>query len=175
MDKTSEKNRTQAEEKTPSMPTRVNDTFHVFTWLGNIQSTPADSSAGIDTEMVVKQLQEIETYILCSTGTRDRSAYSRCGTSSRRAVHDYLAEHSIETEQRNSGTKKQYEARVNLYNAADLVFRFFLPWMVDSQAPTVGKFWGALRSLVEVSATVLRVAACSTDTLPDGQHFQEDR
>lgn len=155
MDSTGENNSTQAEETTtPNMPARVNNIFHVFTWLGNTQSAPGSPSMGIDTDLVVKQLQEIETYILCSTGARDRSAYSRCGMSSRRAVHEYLANHMMETEHRGVGAKKQYEARVNLYNTADLVFRFFLPWRVDSQAPTVGKFWGALLSLVEVSAVI---------------------
>lgn len=175
MNSPGDKDRTQAEEKTSSMPTRVNDTFHVFTWLGNTQSTPVSSSAATDTELVVKQLQEIETYILCSTGTRDRTAYSHCRTSSRKAVHDFLAEHTMETDHRTVGTKKQYEARVSLYNTADFVFRFFLPWTLDSQAPTVGKFWGALHSLVGVSAAILRVAGCCINTNTDAQYFQEDR
>ncbi|KAK8005582.1 Mg2+ transporter protein- CorA-like protein [Apiospora arundinis] len=45
--------------------------------------------------------------------------------------------------------KKLYSQRVDIYNAADLVCQFFLPNDMDEDAPTVGKFWGAIMSFVK--------------------------
>jgi len=45
--------------------------------------------------------------------------------------------------------KMYYEERVDIINAAEVVFAFFLP--SDYQGPTAEKFWGAIRFLIEVS------------------------
>jgi hypothetical protein len=39
-----------------------------------------------------------------------------------------------------------------VFNAADTLFRCFLP--VDFEGPTVGQYWGAVQSLVDVSETL---------------------
>ena len=49
------------------------------------------------------------------------------------------------------GKRDDYEHRIDIFNAADQIFRFFLPWRVSNDAPTVGKFWAAVQNLIEAS------------------------
>lgn len=135
-----------------TLPARVNNTFHVFTWLETVQAG-FKGSADLDVEAITGQLQEVEEFLLYSTTMAERRAYNNCNWSSRKLVHAYLEDRGQELEDGNEKLKKKqdYEERVDLYNAADLVYRFFLPWRLDADAPTVGKFWGAISTLVEVS------------------------
>jgi hypothetical protein len=144
----------QQENVKITLPESVNDTFHVFTWMENVQLGSTDTS-DLDVEAVVKQLQVAEEFLLGSTTMRERRAYHMCPPSSRQLIHAYLEDRGQERDSSadDKPKKKQdYEDRVDVYNAAELVFRFFLPWRFDKDAPTVGKFWGAVQCLVGVSA-----------------------
>lgn len=41
-----------------------------------------------------------------------------------------------------------------MFNTADIIFRFFFP--ADAKVATVGKFWGAVEFLIEVSVKARR-------------------
>ncbi|KAI1465730.1 uncharacterized protein F4812DRAFT_110004 [Daldinia caldariorum] len=123
--------------------------FHVFSWL-EIGENEGDGIMPYNVEQLTTSLREIEEYLITSTGMRDRSAYRNCEISSRRSVHAYLSQGSgIEKAEELDWQKNEYEKRVDLYNAADIIFDFFLPQYVDESTPTIGKFWGAIDSLVQ--------------------------
>ncbi|KAI1774117.1 hypothetical protein F4818DRAFT_420890 [Hypoxylon cercidicola] len=129
----------------------VDNNFHVFTWLDIAENEANDTKSDDDT--LITHLREIEDYLLTSTSMRDRNQYNNCNSSSQQAVHAYLKEKGLETEkaEEESQDKQEYENKVDLYNAADIVFSFFLPQSLDENTPTVGQFWHSVRSLVEMS------------------------
>ncbi|KAI1142915.1 hypothetical protein F5Y05DRAFT_408368 [Hypoxylon sp. FL0543] len=138
-------------QKTEDKPTRTTDkTFHVFTWM---EMTQMDDDC-LESEVVPlnTDLQEAEEYLLRSTSMRDRNAYQNCNLSSQRSVHAYLKGKSIRIEKMDNDNqeKRAYENKVDLYNAADIVFSFFLPRSLGEDTPMVGKFWGAIETLVEI-------------------------
>jgi len=45
--------------------------------------------------------------------------------------------------------RQTYETKVEVVNAAELLFQFFLPSRFEG--PTVGKYWGALDRVLKVS------------------------
>lgn len=129
----------------------VDNNFHVFSWLYMTENEP--DGAALDHEMITTQLQEAEEYLLSSTTIRDRNAYHNCNSSSRRFVYTYLKDkgQKIDNSEEETQERREYENKVDLYNAADITFSFFLPQLSSKDTPTVGKFWGAIQNLVEVS------------------------
>ncbi|KAK7931229.1 Mg2+ transporter protein- CorA-like/Zinc transport protein ZntB [Apiospora marii] len=127
----------------------VSELFHVFTWLDDVQLEPGSSSAG---ESAIQQsLGEVDGYLASSTKLQEKSAYKRCNHSTRQTVHAYLEGQSQAIgSQGDDERSKDYSQRVDIYNAAELVFQFFLPVSVDQDVPTVGKYWGAVQKLVEM-------------------------
>ncbi|KAF3055618.1 hypothetical protein GL218_06953 [Daldinia childiae] len=145
-----------ATENTDNKNTKVekyqttDDKFHVFSWLEMAESE--DDSGELDVEALVTNLQEAEDYLLKSTSLRDRNAYHNCNVSSQSSVHAYLRGKGLRIEKtdENSAEKRGYETKIDFYNAADIIFSFFLPQVLSEDAPTIGKFWGAVESLVEI-------------------------
>lgn len=128
---------------------KVDNNFHVFTWLNIAENEANDTES--DGETLVTQLREVQDYLLNSTTMRDRNAYHYCNSSSQRSVHTYLKDMGVEIEKtiEESEEKQDYENKIDLYNAADIVFSFFLPQLLDEDTPTVGQFWGSVRRLVD--------------------------
>ncbi|KAI0852613.1 hypothetical protein F5Y00DRAFT_176805 [Daldinia vernicosa] len=128
----------------------ADDKFHVFSWLEMAESE--DDSGELDVEALITNLQEAEDYLLKSTSMRDRNAYHNCNLSSRSSVHAYLRGKGLRIEKKDeeSVEKRGYENKIDFYNAADIVFSFFLPQSLSEDTPTIGKFWGAVESLVEI-------------------------
>ncbi|KAI2633689.1 hypothetical protein GGS26DRAFT_56879 [Hypomontagnella submonticulosa] len=142
-------------ENTQSKPPNGVDTsFHVFSWLAMAEAETGDTE--LDAEALTTDLQEAEQYLLGSTAMGNRNAYQRCSQSTQSSVYDYLETQGSKIEKNNgesreeSRNRREYETRVDLYNAAEIIFSFFLPQSLGIGAPTVGKFWGAIRSLVEI-------------------------
>ncbi|KAK8069876.1 Mg2+ transporter [Apiospora phragmitis] len=123
-------------------------TFHVFTWLDTVQLASQNDTS--NEQALTQQLSDIESYLLNSAKMLQRSAYRCCNWSTRRLVHAYLEDQGQDIDSQEETRKKQYSHRVDIYNAADLVSQFFLPPRTDQDAPTVGKFWDAILSLVEM-------------------------
>ncbi|KAI2782312.1 hypothetical protein F4815DRAFT_30049 [Daldinia loculata] len=138
----------------------TDDKFHVFSWLGMTESE--GDNRELDAEALITDLGEVENYLLKSTSMRDRNAYHNCNMSSQSSVHAYLRGKGLRIEKADekSAEKRGYETKIDFYNAADIVFSFFLPQLLSEDAPTIGKFWGAVESLVEI---------------PDAKVNEEDR
>ncbi|OTB14339.1 hypothetical protein K445DRAFT_23746 [Daldinia sp. EC12] len=125
--------------------------FHVFSWL---EMDGNEGNGGVpDIEALTESLQETEDYLLQSTSMKDRNSYRNCKLSSRGYVHAYLKSQGLRIEnlEEKGWQKNDYEQKVDLYNAADIVFSFFLPQYLGIDKPTIGRFWGAVDSLVQIT------------------------
>lgn len=105
-----------------------------------------------EAESLRTQLQEMEDFLGNETNRLDRQAYKNCPEATRSAALTYLEEQAAAVK-KNSHLKRHFEDRVDVFNAAEVVFRFFLP--LDSGGPTVGKYWGAVHRIVQVSTKLL--------------------
>lgn len=136
----------------PDISKRMNsiprlESVSIFAFLEGVQQP-----AGVDTSVLDEHLLEIEDFLLNQTNFTDRKAYRGCNPSSRRSVHGILQKRgSILSQSSDSSGRDQidYEEDVEIFNTADIIFRFLFP--ADAVVATVGKFWGAVKLLIEVS------------------------
>ncbi|KAF9879715.1 hypothetical protein CkaCkLH20_02526 [Colletotrichum karsti] len=124
---------------------KANDKFHVFSWADGHAPSPVDGPNFI---LLQSQLSEVEDFLTTETNGPDRRAYLDSEVSSRDAVYAYLERQGAAIQElKNKPLKKQlYEERVDIFNAADTLLRFFLPPLFDG--PTTERFWGAVMNLV---------------------------
>jgi hypothetical protein len=140
----------------------VKEQFHVFTWLNAFN----DAQGSGTTSSVVgarymspstrsleleEDLKEIDTFLNQKTSLTDRLTYRRCPFQQRTELYKLLTKEGKDITAMNDSTQTQrelYENKVDILNAADLFFQFFLP--ASFQGPTVGKYWGSLFQLLEV-------------------------
>ncbi|KAI8279225.1 hypothetical protein K4K56_012772 [Colletotrichum sp. SAR 10_98] len=129
---------------------KANERFHVFSWADAHTSSPVEGPNFI---VLQKQLSEVEDFLTAETNGPDRRAYLDSEASGRDEVYAYLEQQGAAIKElKNKPWKKQdYEDRVDIFNAADTLFRFFLPPLFDG--PTTERFWGAVMSLVWVPAS----------------------
>lgn len=122
--------------------------FHVFSWAKTRTPSPV---GGPNFVVLQKQLSEVEEFLTAETNGADRRAYLDADISTREAAYAYLEQQGVAIqEMKNQPLKKRdYEERVDIFNAADTLFRFFLPPRFDG--PTTERFWGAVMNLVWVS------------------------
>ncbi|KAI8965869.1 hypothetical protein F5Y11DRAFT_258925 [Daldinia sp. FL1419] len=128
----------------------IDGKFHVFSWLEMSESEGNNKEP--NAEALTANLREAEGYLIKSTSMRDRNAYNNCNISSQSSVYAYLKGKGLRIEKMDKGSreKREYKNRIDLYNAADIVFSFFLPQSLGEDIPTIGKFWGAVESLIEI-------------------------
>lgn len=106
----------------------------------------------IDEEALDDHLREVEDFLLSQTRFSDQRAYTACPEATRDLLYKHLDREGAELAQRKDSDRERqhnYETRLAIFNAADLVFNFFFPPRVD--VPTIGKFWGALTAVITVS------------------------
>ena len=140
----------RVELDTQTLPKETNETFHVFTWLPHVQLFSSDHVPLVDSDALQKQMEEVDNYLRSGTTFSDKKAYQDCKESPRASSFEYLEEQgkAIETAKNKTQRKYEYEERIDILNAADVVFRLFLPG--THSGPTTAKYWGAIRNLVEV-------------------------
>lgn len=110
----------------------------------------------LNLQNIIEQLTAAHHYLLGSTSRNDRKAYQECKTSTQEHVYAYLetAHKRSESESiEGSRTRTRLARAIDLFNAAAVVYDFFFPSIFPNDAPTVGKFWGAIEVLVEVRHT----------------------
>ncbi len=141
----------RVELEAQTLPSEANETFHVFTWLAHVQVFSSNRVSLVDSDALRKQMEEVDNYLKNETGFSDKKAYRDCKESTRASSFEYLEEQgkAIETANKKARGKHEYEERIDILNAADVVLRLFLPVAYDG--PTTAKYWGAIRSLVEVN------------------------
>jgi hypothetical protein len=122
--------------------------FHVFECVDGVR-IPGEN--GIDQAALLDLLEETDGFLNSATTFSDRRDYRDCPTRSRFAAYGLLKEQGVElgTAGKRAYGQQRYENRVDLFNAVDMIFRFFLP--PTFEGPTIGKFWGAMDRIVEVS------------------------
>jgi len=157
--------RDQRRSKSDVSPHGNKDGFHIFTW-----STPTDESRNtspappavnisqdspnVEGPKLEDDQKEIDDFLRLKTNLNDRLAYRACPLSKRIELYKALAKERTElssgtgTDQPDQNRRKRYETKVDILNAADSIFQFFLP--SDLQSMTAQKYWGALYRLWEV-------------------------
>ncbi|KAB8298999.1 hypothetical protein EYC80_001134 [Monilinia laxa] len=128
------------------------DEFHVFSWMNTHIEVPDSSKTDKDSstpnfEAVVseillqKDLQEIDDYLLQATSLSERFAYKASPRHTRKQFYDVLIE--VESKvQADQSLQATYELQVELANAAETLFVFFLS--PQQSGPTIEKYWGPL-------------------------------
>lgn len=150
-----EQNKRLSPDWKPDVSKRTNsiprlESVSTFTFLEGVPQP-----AGVDTSILNEHLLEVEDFLLNQTNFTDRKAYRGCNPSSRKIVYGILQKRgSILSQSSDSSDKVQidYEEDVEIFNTADVIFRFFFP--ANTIVATVGKFWGAVKLLIEVSGMV---------------------
>ncbi|EFQ35288.1 uncharacterized protein GLRG_10432 [Colletotrichum graminicola M1.001] len=131
----------------PGRPSKASDVFHVFSWAEATRPSPMEGPNFI---VLQRQLSEVEEFLTAETNGPDRRSYLEGETSTRNEVHLYLEQLATDMHSTPTTWKKQeYEDRIDIFNAADSLFRFFLPPLFDG--PTTDRFWGAVMNLVRIS------------------------
>ncbi|KAK0381418.1 hypothetical protein CLIM01_01279 [Colletotrichum limetticola] len=130
----------------PGQSNKTNEMFHVFSWAEARSPSPMEGPNFI---VLQKQLSEVEEFLTAETNGPDRRAYLEAEMSTRNEVFEYLEQQGAQIQDTKKLWKKQdYDERVDIFNAADSLFRFFLPPLFDG--PTTERFWGAVMNLVRI-------------------------
>ena len=121
--------------------------FHVYSWL-SAQRLEADATfVNADKQRITKDLETMHSYLSKDNNSSvDRLAYNNCPESTHSQDLEIAKSKASETKYKE--WPWNYEGRVDLFNAAESVFLFFLPRGYDG--PTVPKFWGAIREMLRV-------------------------
>ncbi|KAH6898806.1 hypothetical protein B0T10DRAFT_120301 [Thelonectria olida] len=117
------------------------DSLHVM-MLPRAISKASASMSGISALKL--HLESAHQFLLSSTSYSSRKLYKDCQSSTRKECYDYLEglPARVDMDQSNA-LRSLYEAKVDIFNAAEILYEFFLPF--NCEDPTSGKFWGAIR------------------------------
>ena len=127
------------------------ESFSVFAWLDGASNSDTEL---INSAVIRDHLEEVDDWLRRMTSFGDAKAYKACGRSSRSSIRLFLEEKGRELEDVKSDRGEGYtnviqhrfEDLIDIFNAAETIFRFFLP--VDFEGPTVGKYWGVIKSII---------------------------
>ncbi|KAF5867786.1 putative mg2+ transporter protein [Botrytis fragariae] len=131
------------------------DEFHVFSWMNTqidksispnlTRSSAARNVAIVNETLLHDDLQEINDFLLQKTNINERFAYKASPRHTRKQFYDILfkVESKIQTDQSLQAT---YELQVELANAAEVLFRFFLS--PQDLGHTTEEFWGPLYEII---------------------------
>ena len=120
--------------------------FSIFTYLDGVWTTPNTNRLALE-----KHLEAVDEYLLRETSFSDRRRYTSCPEGSRMSLYTQLKTRGLEMPMSPDGTGEygSIDNQIDLFNVADVVFSFFLPF--STAIPTASKFWGALGRHMEVS------------------------
>lgn len=146
----------------PATKTLSSNEFHVFNWMNThidksnspklAKGSPTPTFlASINEALLQDDLQEIDDYLLQKTNFSERFAYKASPRHTRKQFYDVLVkvESKIWDDQSLRAT---YELQVELANAAEALFEFFLS--PQNPGPTTEKYWGPLYEIVIVSQSL---------------------
>jgi len=131
------------------------DQICVLKWL--VSQNPGRDSAHDDT-LLNTELTEVDAYLKGAVKIRmqDKRAYKRAPKSTRgRCYHDLETEAQALNEkgQGSSSREGDHRDRIDILNAADTLFEFFLP--ADYSGPTTDKYWGAVFEIITVQCFLI--------------------
>ncbi|KAM0139403.1 hypothetical protein ACHAP3_003173 [Botrytis cinerea] len=131
------------------------DEFHLFNWMNTqidvavtpslTRSSTTRDVASINETLLHDDLQEINDYLLQKTNINEKFAYKASPRHSRKQFYDILFE--VESKiQADQSLQTTYGLQVELANAAEVLFRFFLS--PQDSGPTTEEFWGPLYEII---------------------------
>ncbi len=138
----------------PMLDSRKSE-FSVFGWLNSYDESLRGAVKIIPPEIQYQQLEqdlrEADDFMNHKTNLNEKLTYRACPVKTRLEVYRMLVEErqDITAEPESDQTKrKKYETKVDILNAGESLFQFFLPR--NSVGPSIGKFWGGLFQILEV-------------------------
>ncbi|KAI3336240.1 hypothetical protein F4824DRAFT_462651 [Ustulina deusta] len=134
---------------TPSVSTvdelsQESQSFSVFAWI--------QPSSGISRTMAARaELGRIDQFIRRKTRKTDQRAYTECPEATPEEIRAELErlpveKHLLELDE-GSGLRLALRDRIDAFNAAVVVFTYFLP--LQFVGPSIGKVWGSLKLLLD--------------------------
>lgn len=130
--------------------------FHVLTWLNTAQINQSGRISNVNVQQLEEDLEDMDYFLSHKTTLVERIAYKECPQVSRLKVYSLLEQEertlveSAAKEQKQDERKPHiYELRVDIVNAAESIFQFFLPSLFEG--PTVLKYWGVIHQFLVVS------------------------
>ncbi|RYP33654.1 hypothetical protein DL767_004649 [Monosporascus sp. MG133] len=123
--------------------------FSIFSCLNGVSKSDTEC---VDRELINDHLEEVDDWLRHMTSFGDVKAYKNCGRTSRSSIRHFLEEKGRELENSDPESReakaeqRRFEEKIDIFNAADSIFQFFLPG--DFEGRTVGKYWGAIESLI---------------------------
>ncbi|KAF4448955.1 hypothetical protein FALBO_16728 [Fusarium albosuccineum] len=124
------------------------------------------------------QLAAAEKFLTVETTYSNRKAYKCCEVSTRTECYAYLTSLADRVEEDGSDKmRRTYEEKIDIFNAADIMYAFFLP--MEFEGPMSGKFWGAVRKMIHLpmlDSAIIRPAAdeISSDVRGTLRSFTQD-
>lgn len=102
------------------------------------------------------QLQEADNFLTHQTAFTDRKTFKACEGSSRSEVYTMLANMATQVDENGADEMRRlYEERIDVYNAASILYDLFLP--KDLKDPTSKKYWGAVKEMARVGWYLLHM------------------
>jgi hypothetical protein len=137
-----------------------NAEFHVFTWLSASKSNHGTKIPIVNGAQLEDDLKEIDYFLRRKISLSERLAYRNCPGTPHSMVFSLLEEEvramaasMLKDAKKEERKGKMFERRVDIFNAAEAIFRFFLP--LASEDPIALKFWGAIYRLLLVSVSTI--------------------
>ncbi|KAK2624167.1 hypothetical protein QTJ16_006117 [Diplocarpon rosae] len=141
---------------------QAKEQFHVFTWINSKNATHSVSPgitatnvdyvlSGFETQGLEDDLTEIDNYLSTEINLGHRLIYNSCPVKTRLELYHVLSLERKAALEEQSGKLgiKAYEAIVDVVNAAERLFQFFLP--SGFQGPMVQKYWGGIYRLLKAT------------------------
>lgn len=129
--------------------------FHVFTWLNAAPMDQSSKVLNINLDQLKDDLEEMDHFLSHKTTLTERIAYKECPKVSRLEVYGLLEQEerallksAVKEQKQDEEKSRIYELRVDIVNAAESIFQFFLPSLFEG--PTVLKYWGVIHQLLTV-------------------------
>ncbi|KAJ5032997.1 uncharacterized protein L3040_009582 [Drepanopeziza brunnea f. sp. 'multigermtubi'] len=142
---------------------RSKEEFHVFTWMNSnnemhnvspgITATNVDYIlSGFESQGLEDDLKEMDEYLSTEINLSHRLIYNAAPSKTRVELYELLSsmrKEAVSDERSTTPQIKVYEAVVDVVNAAEVLFRFFLP--SNYEGTMVNKYWGAVYQLLKLS------------------------
>ncbi|KAI9053978.1 hypothetical protein LZ554_002922 [Drepanopeziza brunnea f. sp. 'monogermtubi'] len=142
---------------------RSKEEFHVFTWMNSnnemhnvspgITATNVDYILpGFERQGLEDDLKEMDEYLSTEINLSHRLIYNAAPSKTRVELYELLSsmrKEAVSDERSTTPQIKVYEAMVDVVNAAEVLFRFFLP--SNYEGTMVKKYWGAMYRLLQLS------------------------
>lgn len=135
------------------------DGFFVFTCLNTEKEDRGTKASSVNNTQLSEDLKLIDHFLSSKNTWNERVAYKECPRVPRATVYAFIereikameestAESTGDDQKVYERKQKFLEQRVDILNASESIFQFFMPPLYDG--PTVSAFWGAALQILIV-------------------------